>query len=108
MKQLRDATSAGMMDCKRALQETDGDFDEAVKILRERGMASAAKRADPESRDWLAPERHIVRFRVRCFASPRNDGGGVTYPPAFSRSTACQPMSRRQKPSGHWMRSTAA
>ena len=46
VKQLRDATSAGMMDCKRALQETDGDFDEAVKLLRERGMASAAKRAD--------------------------------------------------------------
>jgi elongation factor Ts len=46
VKQLRDATSAGMMDCKRALQETDGDFDEAVRILRERGMASAAKRAD--------------------------------------------------------------
>ena len=46
VKQLRDATSAGMMDCKRALQETDGDFDEAVKLLREKGMASAAKRAD--------------------------------------------------------------
>jgi len=46
VKQLRDATSAGMMDCKRALQETGGDFDEAVKLLRERGMASAAKRAD--------------------------------------------------------------
>jgi elongation factor Ts len=46
VKELRDATSAGMMDCKRALQETDGDFDEAVKLLREKGMASAAKRAD--------------------------------------------------------------
>jgi elongation factor Ts len=46
VKQLRDATSAGMMDCKRALVETEGDFDEAVKLLRERGMASAAKRAD--------------------------------------------------------------
>src|SRR5204863_4866940 len=46
VKQLRDATSAGMMDCKRALQETEGDFDEAVKLLREKGMASAAKRAD--------------------------------------------------------------
>jgi len=49
VKELRDATSAGMMDCKRALQETDGDFDEAVKLLRERGMASAAKRADRET-----------------------------------------------------------
>ena len=46
VKALRDATSAGMMECKRALQETDGDFEEAVKLLRERGMASAAKRAD--------------------------------------------------------------
>jgi elongation factor Ts len=46
VKQLRDATSAGMMDCKRALQETDGDFDGAVKLLREKGMASAARRAD--------------------------------------------------------------
>jgi elongation factor Ts len=49
VKQLRDATSAGMMDCKRALQNTDGDFDEAVKLLREKGMASAAKRADRET-----------------------------------------------------------
>ena len=46
VKELRDATSAGMMECKRALQETDGDFDDAVKLLREKGMASAAKRAD--------------------------------------------------------------
>ncbi|MGH3003989.1 MAG: translation elongation factor Ts [Gaiellaceae bacterium] len=49
VKQLRDATSAGMMDCKRALQDADGDFDEAVKLLREKGMASAAKRADRET-----------------------------------------------------------
>jgi elongation factor Ts len=46
VKELRDTTSAGMMECKRALQETNGDFDEAVKLLREKGMASAAKRAD--------------------------------------------------------------
>jgi elongation factor Ts len=49
VKELRDATSAGMMDCKRALQETGGDFDAAVTLLRERGMASAAKRADRET-----------------------------------------------------------
>jgi elongation factor Ts len=49
VKQLRDATSAGMMDCKRALQETGGDFDAAVTLLREKGMASAAKRADRET-----------------------------------------------------------
>jgi elongation factor Ts len=49
VKELRDATSAGMMDCKRALQEANGDFDEAVKLLRERGMAQAAKRAGRET-----------------------------------------------------------
>jgi elongation factor Ts len=49
VKQLRDATSAGMMDATRALQETEGDFDAAVKLLRERGMASAAKRAERET-----------------------------------------------------------
>ena len=53
VKQLRDATSAGMMDCKRALQETDGDFDSAVVLLREKGMASAAKRADRETTEGV-------------------------------------------------------
>ncbi len=53
VKQLRDATSAGMMDCKRALTETDGDFDAAVKLLREKGMASAAKRADRETTEGI-------------------------------------------------------
>src|SRR4029079_12994299 len=39
--------------CKRALQETDGDFDAAVKLLREKGMASAAKRADRETTEGV-------------------------------------------------------
>lgn len=46
VKSLREATGAGMMDCKAALKETSGSFDEAVKWLREKGMASAAKRED--------------------------------------------------------------
>jgi elongation factor Ts len=45
VKELRDATGAGMMDCKRALQESGGDLEAARTLLRERGMASAAKRA---------------------------------------------------------------
>jgi elongation factor Ts len=53
VKELRDATSAGMMDAKRALQETEGDFDAAVKLLRERGMASAAKRAGRETTEGV-------------------------------------------------------
>lgn len=46
VKALRDATNAGMMDCKKALTETDGDFERAVAWLRERDMAAAAKRMD--------------------------------------------------------------
>jgi len=57
VKQLRDATSAGMMECKRALQETDGDFDAAVKLLREKGMASAAKRAGRETTEGVVLTR---------------------------------------------------
>jgi elongation factor Ts len=45
VKELRDATGAGMMDCKRALEDRGGNFEEAVKYLREKGMAKAAKRA---------------------------------------------------------------
>lgn len=45
VKRLRGLTGAGMMDCKRALQDADGDFDRAVELLRERGQAAAAKRA---------------------------------------------------------------
>ena len=44
VKKLRDATGAGMMDCKRALNEADGDFDKAIEILRVSGQAKAAKR----------------------------------------------------------------
>mgnify|MGYP002639411304 CR=1 FL=1 len=46
VKQLRDKTGAGMMDCKRALTETDGDIDQAIDWLREKGISKAAKKAD--------------------------------------------------------------
>jgi len=46
VKELRDKTGAGMMDCKKALVETGGDMDKAVDLLREKGLAAAAKRAD--------------------------------------------------------------
>lgn len=45
VKQLRDKTGAGMMECKAALTEANGDFEEAVTLLRKRGLAQAAKRA---------------------------------------------------------------
>ena len=45
VKTLREMTSVGMMDCKKALTECDGDMDKAVEYLREKGLAKAAKKA---------------------------------------------------------------
>jgi elongation factor Ts len=45
VKELRDKTNAGMMDCKKALGETDGDMEKAIDLLRQKGLAVAQKRA---------------------------------------------------------------
>ncbi len=57
VKELRDQTGAGMMDAKRALQETTGDLDAAKRLLRERGMASAGKRVGRETSEGLVGYR---------------------------------------------------
>jgi elongation factor Ts len=49
VKKLRDMTGAGMMDCRKALEDSAGDLDKAVALLRERGIAKAARRADRET-----------------------------------------------------------
>ncbi len=53
VKELRERTGAGFMDCKRALVEADGDVERAVAVLRERGLAAAAKKAGREAREGL-------------------------------------------------------
>ena len=53
VKELRERTGAGFMDCKRALEEADGDLEKAIVLLRERGLAAAAKRAGRDARDGL-------------------------------------------------------
>lgn len=53
VKELREKTGAGFMDCKRALEEAGGDVDAAVALLRERGLAAAAKKAGREAREGL-------------------------------------------------------
>jgi len=54
VKKLRDMTGAGMMDCKNALVEAEGNFDEAIAVLRKKGQKVAAKRADRESSEGVA------------------------------------------------------
>jgi len=53
VKKLRDATGVGMMDCKKALEEADGDFEAAVDLLRKKGQKVAAKRAEKEADEGL-------------------------------------------------------
>jgi elongation factor Ts len=70
VNKLRQQTGAGMMDCKRALETSGGDFDKAVKILREQGQASAAKRAGRATAEGLVTYRQtsgaIVMVELNC------------------------------------------
>lgn len=72
VKELRDRTGAGFMDCKRALEEVEGDLDRAVALLRERGVAAAAKKAGRDAREGLvssyihAGGRLGVLIEVNC------------------------------------------
>jgi elongation factor Ts len=74
VKELRDQTGAGMMDCKRALEEAGGDLEAAKRLLRERGMASAAKRAGRETTEGLVgyrlSETHGTMVAVGCETEP--------------------------------------
>ena len=60
VKALRDKTDAGMMDCKKALNECNGDMDDAVKYLREKGIAKAAAKADRDANEG------VIRALVAC------------------------------------------
>jgi elongation factor Ts len=53
VKELRERTGAGFMDCKRALTDADGDLEKAAVLLREKGLAAAAKKADRDAREGL-------------------------------------------------------
>jgi elongation factor Ts len=72
VKELRERTGAGMMDCKRALEETAGDIDKAIALLRERGVAAAARKAGRDAREgtvasYIHPGGRIgVLVEVNC------------------------------------------
>jgi elongation factor Ts len=72
VKELRDKSGVGMMDCKKALQESDGDFDKAMEILRKKGIAKAAKRADRVANEgvvmsYIHPGNNLgVLVEVNC------------------------------------------
>lgn len=72
VKELREQTGAGMMDCKKALSEVEGDFEKAVKVLREKGIAKAAKRSGRSTSEGLiasyihAGDKLGVMVEVAC------------------------------------------
>ena len=65
VKELRERTAAGMMDCKKALMENDGDMDKAIDWLREKGLAQAAKKAGR-----IAAEGAVVQYITECGTDP--------------------------------------
>lgn len=70
VKELREKTGAGMMDCKKALTETNGDMDKAIEFLREKGLSSAAKKADRVAAEGLTSVsvdgNRAVLLEVNC------------------------------------------
>jgi elongation factor Ts len=72
IKQLRDATGCGILDCRAALRDADGDFDKATDILRQKGLAKAAKRAGQEASEGVVEVythgegRMAVMVEVNC------------------------------------------
>ena len=72
IKLLRQSTGAGVLDCKKALQETDGDIDAAIEYLRKKGLAAAAKKASREANEgevsaYVTNDRQVgVMVKVNC------------------------------------------
>jgi elongation factor Ts len=79
VKELREQTGAGMMDCKRALEDTDGDVEAAVKLLREKGIAQAAKRSGRETTEGKVAveigETVAAMVAVGCETEPVSNNG---------------------------------
>ncbi|WP_053959045.1 translation elongation factor Ts [Sulfobacillus thermosulfidooxidans] len=64
VKKLREMTGAGMMECKKALEQANGDFERAIDILRERGLAQAAKKAGREANEGLIESYIHLQGRI--------------------------------------------
>jgi len=100
VKELRERTGAGFMDCKRALVETDGDLDKAIATLRERGLAAAAKKSGRDAREGLVSSyihtggRVGVLIEVNCETDfvARNEGFRVFVKDLCLQIAAASPL----------------
>ena len=88
VKELREATGAGMMDCKKALTATEGDMDKAVEFLREKGLATAQKKASRIAAEGIVmlkvaedgtfdvlPKKEVIELRKELAKLQKNLGG---------------------------------
>ena len=122
VKELRERTGAGFMDCKRALVEADGDIDKAVVLLRERGLAAAAKKSGREASegaiasyihtggqvgvlievncetDFVARNGPVPEARPRPRGPGRRDGARCTSTSTRSRRPIWRPSRRSSRP----------
>jgi elongation factor Ts len=85
VKKLRDQTGAGMMECKNALTEADGDFDEATTILRKRGLASAAKKAGRTASEGLIANKVAADHAWGILAEVNCESDFVARTPDFQQ-----------------------
>ena len=87
IKQLREATAAGMGACKEALAATDGNMEEAVKYLREKGLAVAAKRVDKESKQGIVALAEAADRKAMALAEVNCETDFVAKTEAFVKFT---------------------
>src|SRR6267142_3629306 len=85
VKKLRDQTGAGMMECKTALTEANGDFEEANTILRKRGLASAAKKAGRTASEGLIGHRLSADHAVGTLVEVNCESDFVARTPDFQQ-----------------------
>jgi len=83
IKELREATGAGVLDCKKALVETNGDMEKAVIKLREKGLAKAAKKADREANEGLIGHYVHAGSRAAALVEVNCETDFVARTPAF-------------------------
>lgn len=85
VKKLRDKTGAGMMDCKRALAETNGDMEQAIEYLRKKGAAVAAKRADKETNQGVVESYIHAGGRIGAMVELNCETDFVAKTPGFKQ-----------------------
>ena len=83
VKALREKTGAGMMDCKKALVETNGDMEEAIKVLREKGLASAAKKQSRVAAEGIVDSYIHMGGKIGVLVEVNCETDFVAKTPAF-------------------------